>query len=35
MKRIALMIFLLPIVAFADPEPWMKKENPNELHVTL
>ncbi len=33
MKRLALLVLMFPIVAVGDPEPWMKKENPNELGV--
>lgn len=25
------LALLLPVLAIADPQPWMKKENPNEL----
>ena len=33
MKRLALLVLMFPIIAAGDPQPWMKKENPNELGV--
>ena len=30
MKKLILLL-LLPALALADPQPWLKKENPNEL----
>ena len=27
------LALLLPVLAIADPQPWMKKENPNELYL--
>lgn len=33
MKKLILLVSMLPIVALADPRPWMEKENPNELGV--
>ena len=33
MKNLTALLMLIPILASADPEPWMKKENPNEIHV--
>jgi len=33
MKKLILFVLMLPMVALADPQPWMKKENPNELGV--
>jgi hypothetical protein len=29
----ALLYLLFPLLASGDPQPWMKKENPNELVV--
>ena len=31
MNRFVLILLILPIVASADPESWMKKDNPDEL----
>ena len=31
MKKLILLVLMLPMVALSDPQPWMKKENPNEL----
>jgi hypothetical protein len=33
MKKLIALLLLLPILASADPEPWMKKEDPDELFV--
>ncbi len=33
MKRLILLVLMLPIFALADPQRWMEKENPNELGV--
>ena len=35
MKNIILIVLMLPMVALSDPEPWMKKENPNELPIII
>jgi len=31
MKKLILLVLMLPMVALSDPQPWMKKDNPNEL----
>lgn len=35
MRRLLILLTLMPVSALADPEPWMKKENSNELPVTV
>lgn len=32
MKRLTALLLLLPVLVSADPQPWMKKTNPNELY---
>lgn len=31
MKRLIALLLLIPVLASADPEPWMKSKNPNDL----
>ncbi len=31
MKKLILLVLMLPLVALADSQPWMKKDNPDEL----
>jgi hypothetical protein len=35
MFRIAALLLLFPVLAAADPEPWMKKNNPEELFYNV
>ena len=33
MIKLAVVLLLIPVLASAEPEPWMKKDDPNELFV--
>ena len=35
MKKLILLVLMLPIVAIADSQSWLKKDNPNELYALI
>ena len=35
MKLLKVLLLLLPVFAFADPQPWLKKNVPNELYASV
>jgi hypothetical protein len=35
MKRLAILVLLIPVIAWAEPQPWMKKSNPRELGIGI
>lgn len=34
MKMLTALLLFLPILAIADPEPWLKKENPSQIYLS-